>query len=72
MLRVRELFAQSGLTLDNLGQRMGYSGATARKAAWQFVSRTNNPRVSMLRKFAQAVGVTVAELFAEQKKGKAK
>lgn len=72
MLRVRELFAQSGLTLDDLGQRMGYRGATARKAAWQFISRTNNPRVSMLRKFARAVGVPIAELFAEKKKGRAK
>lgn len=54
MLRVRQLFRQSGLTLDSLGQRMGYRGSTARKAAWQFVSRTNDPRLSMLRKFAFA------------------
>ncbi|GEM_PF-1137589 len=68
MLRVRELFTQSGLTLEALGQRMGYRGATARKAAWQFVSRTNDPRVSMLRKFARAVGVPIADLFAEEQK----
>jgi transcriptional regulator with XRE-family HTH domain len=72
MLRVRELFVQSGLTLDDLGQRMGYCGANARKAAWQFVSRTNDPHVSMLRKFARAIGVPVAELFVEEKKGRAK
>ena len=72
MLRVRELFAESGLTFDELGEKMGYSGPTARKSAWQFVSRTNDPRASMLRKFAQAVSVSVAELFAEKKKGRAK
>jgi hypothetical protein len=72
MLRVREYFAGSGLTLDELGRKMGYSGPAARKSAWQFVSRTNDPRVSMLRKFALAVSVSVAELFAEQKKGRTK
>lgn len=71
MLRVRELFKQSGLTLDELGLRMGYSGTAARKSAWQFVSRTNDPRVSMLRKFAQAVNVSLAELFGEKKKVRA-
>jgi transcriptional regulator with XRE-family HTH domain len=72
MLRVRELFEQSGLTLDGLGQRMGYCGATARKAAWQFISRTKDPRLSMLRKFARAIGVPIADLLAEKKKGRAK
>lgn len=72
MLRVRDLFAQSGQTLDGLGRRMGYSGATARKAAWQFIRRTNDPRMSMLRKFAQAIGIPIAELFAQRKKGRTK
>jgi len=73
MLHARELFAQSGLTLDDLGQRMGYAGDVARKSAWQFLNKTADPRLSMLRKFAQAVGVPVAELFTEEKKkGRAK
>lgn len=67
MLRVRELFEQSDLTLDDLGQRMGYAGDVARKAAWQFLNKTSDPRLSMLRKFAQAVGVPIAELFIEKK-----
>lgn len=70
MLRVRELFAESGLTLDDLGQKMGYVGDTARKAAWQFLNKTADPRLSMLRKFAQAIGASIAELFAEAKRGK--
>ena len=72
MVRVRELFAASGLTYDELGEKMGYTGSAARKSAWQFVSRTNDPRASMLRKFATAVSVSVAELFAVKKKGRSK
>jgi transcriptional regulator with XRE-family HTH domain len=72
MVRVRELFEQSGLTLDDLGHRMGYNGPTARQSAWQFLSKTVDPRLSMLAKFADAIGVPVAELFVEKKKGRNK
>jgi transcriptional regulator with XRE-family HTH domain len=68
MLRARELFEQSGLTLDQLGQAMGYEGDVARKSAWQFLNKTTDPRLSMLRKFAAAVGVPVSDLLAEPKK----
>lgn len=68
MLRARELFEKSGLTLDELGQKMGYEGDVARKGAWRFLNRTDDPRLSTLRKFADAVGVPVAELLAEPKK----
>lgn len=72
MLRVRELFEKSGITLDDLGQRMGYDARTARQSAWQFITKTVDPRLSMLQKFAAAIGVSVAELFAEKKKGRSK
>ncbi len=72
MLRLRELFEASKMTLDEFGQRMGYAGPTAKASAWQFLTRTNDPRLSMLRKFAQAVGVPVAELFTEEKKRRRK
>jgi len=62
MVRARAAFTASGLTLDELGRRMGYEGDTARKGAWQFLNQTNDPRLSMLRKFADAVGVPVKEL----------
>lgn len=68
ILRARELFKQSGLTLDDLGQKMGYEGDAARKSAWQFLNRITDPRLSTLRKFAQAIGVSIAELFTEEKK----
>lgn len=68
MLRVRELFAASGLTLDELGQRMGAEGDVARKSAWQFLNKVADPRFGTLRKFAEAVGVSVGELVAEPKR----
>jgi transcriptional regulator with XRE-family HTH domain len=56
MARVRALFEDSGLSLVELGRRMGYPEETARQSAWQFM-KTNDPRMSMLRKFAEAMGV---------------
>jgi transcriptional regulator with XRE-family HTH domain len=70
MDRVREAFAKSGLSLDELGQRMGSEGETARKAAWQLLNKVDDPRASTLRKFAAAVGIAVSDLFQEKKKGR--
>lgn len=64
MARVRALFLASGMTFEQLGRAMGYEGEVARKSAWQFVDRTNDPRLSMLRRFAKAVGLTLEELVA--------
>jgi transcriptional regulator with XRE-family HTH domain len=63
MRLVRKAFEKSGLSLDQLGQAMGYEGGTARKAAWQFLNKISDPRVSTLRRFAEAVGVDVKELL---------
>ena len=41
---------------------MGYSPGMARRSAWQFLQKTNDPRISMLRKFA--LGIAVASLSA--------
>lgn len=62
MEKARALFEKSGLSLDELGQRMGYSGDTARKAAWQFLNKTADPRLSMLQRFAEAINVTIVDL----------
>jgi transcriptional regulator with XRE-family HTH domain len=70
MLRLQALFDKSGMTLDDLGQKMGYTGPVARKAAWQFLNKDHDHRVSMLRRFAEAVGVSVADLFEEGGKKK--
>ena len=63
MQRIRDAYEQSTLSLDELGKKMGYDGATARKAAWQFMNKTSDPRLSMLRKFAKAIGISVRDLF---------
>ena len=62
MERAKLLFEKSGLSLDELGQRMGYSGDVARKAAWQFLNKTSDPRLSMLRRFSEALNVSLADL----------
>lgn len=61
MSRVRDLFSQSGMSLAELGKRMGYADEMGRQAAWQFM-QSHDPRMSMLRKFAGAIGITVEEL----------
>lgn len=66
MSAVRTSFEQSQLSLEQLGLRMGYSQEVARKSAWQFVRRTNDPRLSMLRRFADAVGVPLSELVEQE------
>ena len=63
MERARERFDKSGLSLDELGERMGYPKQSARKSAWQFLYKTNDPRLSMLRRYAQAMGVSVSRLI---------
>ena len=62
MEAVRARFEKSKLSLDELGTKMGYPKDSARKSAWQFVHKTNDPRVSMLRRFAVAVGTTLKSL----------
>jgi transcriptional regulator with XRE-family HTH domain len=63
MLRIAMRFEKSGMSLDELGRKMGYPDESARKSAWQFIQKTNDPRLSMLRKFADAVGVSVKSLL---------
>ncbi len=66
IVKARALFAQSEKSLDELGREMGYEGDTARKAVWQFLNKTNDPRLSMLRRFAKAMGVAIEQLVGEK------
>jgi transcriptional regulator with XRE-family HTH domain len=70
MGKVRMLFEKSGKTLDQLGREMGYPHATARKSVWQFM-KTSDPRISTLRRFAAAMGVSLQTLLADQARDKA-
>jgi transcriptional regulator with XRE-family HTH domain len=65
MEAVRAAHARSNLSFEQLGLKMGYTRDTARKSAWQFVNRTNDPRFSMLRRFAEAVDIPLAELMEQ-------
>jgi len=64
MGKVRAKFKKSGLSLNALGLAMGYEAATARQAAFQFM-KTDDPRLSMLRRFAKAMGIPIEELVSE-------
>jgi transcriptional regulator with XRE-family HTH domain len=66
MTKARALFEASGLSLHDLGLKMGYPPENARQSAWQFM-KSGDPRVSTLRRFAAALGVPVDELIAERK-----
>jgi hypothetical protein len=63
MAKVIKLFEESGKSLDELGLAMGYPEDSARKSAWQFVRKTTDPRLSMLERFAKAMGINVKDLL---------
>ncbi len=62
LLKAKKLTAESGLTYQVIGERMGYPVASARKSVSQFLNGTN-PSAEMLKHFADAIGVEVGELF---------
>jgi transcriptional regulator with XRE-family HTH domain len=62
MQAVRERFEKSGMTQQELGERMGYAPSTARQAVSQFL-KSGDPQISMLRRFAKAVGISVRSLL---------
>lgn len=66
MGKVRALFEKSGLTMNDLGVKMGYDADTARQSVFQFL-KSGDPRVSMLRRFAKAMDVPLADLLDEKK-----
>ena len=57
------LFEKSGMTLEELGLKMGYGPGVARKSAWAFLKNTSDPRLSTLESLAEALGVEVKDLF---------
>ena len=43
MDNIRKAFERSGITLNELGQGLGYDGPTATKRAWFLLYRTSDP-----------------------------
>ena len=66
MTRVHEWVIEQGLTLHELGIRMGFDESVARQSAFQFL-KSKDPRISTLRRFAKAAGVPVEQLVAAVK-----
>ncbi len=66
MAKVKILFKESGLTLHDLGMKMGYPAEVARQSAFQFM-KAGDPRISMLRRFARAIDVPLSVLLDEKK-----
>lgn len=62
MKRLAALFDESGKTLEELGLAMGNKPTTARRAAWQFLHKTTDPRLSMVLRFAKAMNVPIEKL----------
>ena len=67
IVKARALFKESGKTLDELGVLMGAETGTARRAAWQFLNKVGDPRISSLRKFCDALGITLDDLLGDKK-----
>lgn len=63
MKKVQQLFTKSGKTLEEVGLAMGYQEGIARRAAWQFIKKSVDPRLSMLCRFANAMCVELKELL---------
>jgi transcriptional regulator with XRE-family HTH domain len=67
MAKVRAIWAEkqeAGWTQQKLGEAMGYGVDSARKSISQFL-RSKDPQISMLRRFAKAVKVSLATIVKE-------
>ena len=72
ILKARELFAESGKTMDEVGLAMGFKPDVARKSVWQLLNKIDDPKLSTLRKFAAAMGVAMSDFFTAEKKSRSK
>ena len=64
MSRIHTRFKASGLSLNDPGLKRGSREESARKSAWQFLKKTDDPRLSILNRFAQALEISLAELIS--------
>jgi transcriptional regulator with XRE-family HTH domain len=63
LAKARKLFDDSGMTYDQLGQKMGYESGTARRAVWQLFNKITDPRLSTLEALATALKVDLKDLL---------
>ncbi len=62
MDNIRNVFERSGMTLNELGEGLGYDGPTAKKRAWFLLHRTSDPRISTVIAVADTLGVKISDL----------
>ena len=62
MDKIRCAFKRSGMTLNQLGEGLGYHGPTATKRAWLLLYRTSDPRISTVLAVAETLGVEIGDL----------
>ena len=62
MDNIRSAFERSGMTLNELGEGLGYSGPTAKKRTWFLLYRTFDPRISTVLAVAETLGVKISDL----------
>jgi hypothetical protein len=62
MDNIRNVFERSGMTLNELGEGLGYDGPTAKKRAWFQLHRTSDPRISTVIAVADTLGVKISDL----------
>jgi transcriptional regulator with XRE-family HTH domain len=62
MIAIRKWVAESGLTQQVLGERMGYPEATARQSVSQFL-KSVDPRIGTIRRFCRAAGIPLKSLL---------
>ncbi len=62
MDNIRSAFDRSEITLNELGEGLGYDGPTARKRAWFLLYRTADPRISTVLAVVETLGVKIEDL----------
>jgi hypothetical protein len=62
MDNIRSAFEHSEMTLNELGEGLGYDRPTAKKRAWFLLYRTADPRISTVLTVAKTLGVKIEDL----------
>ncbi|MDZ4687701.1 MAG: helix-turn-helix transcriptional regulator [Planctomycetaceae bacterium] len=62
MIAIRKWVAESGLTQQVLGERMGYPATTARQSVSQFL-KSVDPRIGTIRRFCRAAKLPLKTLL---------
>ncbi len=62
MAEIQAVFDKSGMSMQQLGEAMGYAPTTARQSVSQFL-KSSDPRISMVLKFADATGKKITDFL---------